>query len=87
MDRHVFIVPAAFVMSVLSVLSIRLSALSVCLLMAVVRHAPPPQLSTANRLLQQTQQPYSYLIETVRQRDAQVASLKEQVASLEDSVR
>uniref|UniRef100_A0A8C5BIG3 Progesterone immunomodulatory binding factor 1 n=1 Tax=Gadus morhua TaxID=8049 RepID=A0A8C5BIG3_GADMO len=44
------------------------------------------ELSTANRLLQQTQQPYSYLIETVRQRDAQVASLKEQVASLEDSV-
>ncbi|CAL8299155.1 unnamed protein product [Merluccius merluccius] len=44
------------------------------------------ELSAANRLLQQTQQPYSYLIETVRQRDAQIASLREQVASLEDSV-
>uniref|UniRef100_UPI003AAAC633 progesterone-induced-blocking factor 1 n=1 Tax=Centroberyx gerrardi TaxID=166262 RepID=UPI003AAAC633 len=44
------------------------------------------ELSAANRLLQQTQQPYSYLIETVRQRDAQISSLKERIASLEDDV-
>ncbi|KAF7656759.1 hypothetical protein LDENG_00036560 [Lucifuga dentata] len=44
------------------------------------------ELSVANQLLQQTQQPYSYLIETVRQRDAQISTLKERVASLEDDV-
>lgn len=44
------------------------------------------ELSAANHLLQQTQQPYSYLIETVRQKDAQIGSLKECVASLEDDV-
>lgn len=66
-------------------LSLCLSALSVCLSTPL----PPatPQLSAANRLLQQTQQPYSYLVDAVRQRDAQIATLKEQVASLEDSVR
>ncbi len=46
-----------------------------------------PQLLAANQLLQQTQQPYSYLIETVRQRDAQIATLKERLSSLEDDVR
>uniref|UniRef100_A0A7N8XMS5 Progesterone immunomodulatory binding factor 1 n=1 Tax=Mastacembelus armatus TaxID=205130 RepID=A0A7N8XMS5_9TELE len=44
-------------------------------------------LSTANQLLQQTQQPYSYLIETVRQRDAQISTLKERINLLEDDVR
>ncbi|XP_041867119.1 progesterone-induced-blocking factor 1 [Melanotaenia boesemani] len=44
------------------------------------------ELSAANQLLQQTQQPYSYLIETVRQRDAQINMLKERVSSLEDDV-
>ena len=46
-----------------------------------------PQLLAANQLLQQTQQPYSYLIETVRQRDAQIGTLKERLTSLEDDVR
>lgn len=46
-----------------------------------------PQLLAANQLLQQTQQPYSYLIETVRQRDAQISALKERLTSLEDDVR
>ncbi|XP_030012559.1 progesterone-induced-blocking factor 1 [Sphaeramia orbicularis] len=44
------------------------------------------ELLAANQLLQQTQQPYSYLIDTVRQRDAQISSLKERVVSLEDDV-
>uniref|UniRef100_A0A672H470 Progesterone immunomodulatory binding factor 1 n=1 Tax=Salarias fasciatus TaxID=181472 RepID=A0A672H470_SALFA len=42
------------------------------------------ELLAANQLLQQTQQPYSYMIETVRQRDAQIGVLKERVGSLED---
>lgn len=46
-----------------------------------------PQLVAANRLLEQTQQPYSYLIETVRQRDAQISAMKERMVSLEDDVR
>ena len=46
-----------------------------------------PQLLAANQLLQQTQQPYSYLIETVRQRDTQISTLKERLTSLEDDVR
>ncbi|XP_005727462.1 progesterone-induced-blocking factor 1 [Pundamilia nyererei] len=44
------------------------------------------ELLAANQLLQQTQQPYSYLIETVRQRDAQISILKERVTSLEGNV-
>lgn len=45
------------------------------------------QLSAARQLLEQTQQPYSYLVESVRQRDAQIRALKETVSSLEDSAR
>lgn len=41
----------------------------------------------ANQLLEQTEQPYSYLIETVRQRDAQISTMKERMAVLEDDVR
>ncbi|XP_017288075.1 progesterone-induced-blocking factor 1 isoform X2 [Kryptolebias marmoratus] len=44
------------------------------------------ELSTANQLLQQTQQPHSYLIETVKDRDTQISRLKERVSSLEDDV-
>ncbi|XP_058507413.1 progesterone-induced-blocking factor 1 [Solea solea] len=44
------------------------------------------ELSAANRLLDQTQQPYSYLIETARQKEAQIGALKERVSSLEDDV-
>nr|XP_040034397.1 LOW QUALITY PROTEIN: progesterone-induced-blocking factor 1 [Gasterosteus aculeatus aculeatus] len=40
----------------------------------------------ANQLLQQAQQLYGYLIETVRQKDTQITSLKERLASLEDDV-
>lgn len=46
-----------------------------------------PQLLAANQLLEQTQQPYSYLIEAVRQRDEQISAMKERVSSLEDDVR
>ncbi|KAI4827228.1 hypothetical protein KUCAC02_030639 [Chaenocephalus aceratus] len=42
-----------------------------------------PQWLAAN---QQTQQPYSYLIETVRQRDTQINTLKERLSSLQDEV-
>lgn len=44
------------------------------------------ELLAANQLLQQTQQPYSYLIDTVRKRDAQISTLKERITSLEDDV-
>ncbi|XP_061692364.1 progesterone-induced-blocking factor 1 [Syngnathoides biaculeatus] len=44
------------------------------------------ELSAANQMLEQTQQPYSYLIETLRQKDAQINGLKQRVASLEDDV-
>jgi len=63
-------------------------SLSICMCVCPPPLPPAtPQLSAANQLLQQTQQPYSYLVDAVRQRDAQIATLKEQVASLEDSVR
>lgn len=41
----------------------------------------------ANQLLEQTQQPYSYLIEAVRQRDAQISAMKDRITLLEDDVR
>uniref|UniRef100_A0A8D3BS22 Progesterone-induced-blocking factor 1 n=1 Tax=Scophthalmus maximus TaxID=52904 RepID=A0A8D3BS22_SCOMX len=44
------------------------------------------ELLAANQMLQQTQQPYSYLIEAMRQRDAQITTLKERITSLEDDV-
>ncbi|XP_032409293.1 progesterone-induced-blocking factor 1 [Xiphophorus hellerii] len=44
------------------------------------------ELSAANQLLQQTQQPYSFLIETVREKDAAISTLRERVSSLEDDV-
>ncbi|KAM7385437.1 hypothetical protein PAMP_001520 [Pampus punctatissimus] len=45
------------------------------------------ELLAANQLLQQAQQPYNYLIETVRKRDTQINTLKECITSLEDDVR
>ncbi|XP_016523465.1 progesterone-induced-blocking factor 1 isoform X3 [Poecilia formosa] len=44
------------------------------------------ELSAANQLLQQTQQPYSFLIDTVREKDAAIRALRERVSSLEDDV-
>ncbi|KAI4889464.1 hypothetical protein NFI96_011637, partial [Prochilodus magdalenae] len=44
------------------------------------------ELQTANQLLQQSQQPQSYLIETVRQRDTHIQSLKEHLSQLEEEV-
>ncbi|XP_078077699.1 progesterone-induced-blocking factor 1 [Mustelus asterias] len=44
------------------------------------------ELENANVLLNHTQQPYSYLIETVRQRDAQIQAYKEQLSQLENEV-
>ncbi|KTG36644.1 hypothetical protein cypCar_00003835 [Cyprinus carpio] len=43
-------------------------------------------LEAANQLLQQAQQPHSYLIETVRQRDTQIQTLKERLTRLEEEV-
>ena len=40
----------------------------------------------ANQLVQQAQQPYSYLSETVKQRDCQIEKLKECITSLEEEV-
>uniref|UniRef100_A0AAY4EZ10 Progesterone-induced-blocking factor 1 n=1 Tax=Denticeps clupeoides TaxID=299321 RepID=A0AAY4EZ10_9TELE len=45
------------------------------------------ELETANQLLQQAQQPYSYLIETVKQRDTQILALKERASALEEELR
>lgn len=45
------------------------------------------QLEAANQLLQQAQQPHSYLIETVRQRDTQIHTLKDRLTRLEEEVR
>ncbi|XP_058539100.1 progesterone-induced-blocking factor 1 isoform X4 [Neofelis nebulosa] len=44
------------------------------------------ELDRANSLLNQTQQPYRYLIESVRQRDSKIDSLKEHVTQLEKDV-
>ncbi|MGH0185615.1 UNVERIFIED_CONTAM: hypothetical protein FKN15_031978 [Acipenser sinensis] len=44
------------------------------------------ELERANHLLNQAQQPYSYLIETVRQKDSQIQALKECVSQLENDV-
>ncbi|XP_047659241.1 progesterone-induced-blocking factor 1 isoform X2 [Tachysurus fulvidraco] len=44
------------------------------------------ELQAANQLLQQAQQPYSYLIETVRQRDTQIQSLNQRLSQLEEEV-
>uniref|UniRef100_A0A6I8PZB3 Progesterone immunomodulatory binding factor 1 n=1 Tax=Xenopus tropicalis TaxID=8364 RepID=A0A6I8PZB3_XENTR len=44
------------------------------------------ELERANSLLSQVQQPYQYLIESVRQRDTQIDSLKDQISKLEQDV-
>ncbi|XP_006882790.1 PREDICTED: progesterone-induced-blocking factor 1 [Elephantulus edwardii] len=44
------------------------------------------ELDRANSLLNQTQQPYRYLIESVRQKDSKIDSLKECIAQLEKDV-
>ncbi|XP_061083215.1 progesterone-induced-blocking factor 1 isoform X1 [Conger conger] len=45
------------------------------------------ELEAANQLLQQAQQPYSYLIDSVQQRDGQISALKQHVSQLEEDVR
>ncbi|NWV10393.1 PIBF1 factor, partial [Ptilonorhynchus violaceus] len=44
------------------------------------------ELDRANSLLNQAQQPYKYLIETVQQRDSQISLQKEHIAQLEKDV-
>nr|KAF6460848.1 progesterone immunomodulatory binding factor 1 [Molossus molossus] len=44
------------------------------------------ELDRANSLLNQAQQPYRYLIESVRQRDSKIDSLKESIAQFEKDV-
>ncbi|KAM4795981.1 progesterone-induced-blocking factor 1 [Rhinophrynus dorsalis] len=44
------------------------------------------ELDRANSLLNQVQQPYQYLIESVRQRDTQIDSQKDQISKLEQDV-
>lgn len=44
------------------------------------------ELDRANSLLSQTQQPYRYLIESVRQRDSKIDSLKENIEQLEKDI-
>ncbi|KAJ8003377.1 hypothetical protein DPEC_G00147700 [Dallia pectoralis] len=45
------------------------------------------ELKAANGLLLQVQQPYSYLVDSVRQRDTQIQTLRERIGQLEDNVR
>ncbi|XP_048880029.1 progesterone-induced-blocking factor 1 isoform X2 [Brienomyrus brachyistius] len=45
------------------------------------------EVEAANQLLQKAQQPQSYLIDTIRQRDAQIIAQKERISELEDTVR
>ncbi|KAJ7404791.1 Progesterone-induced-blocking factor 1 [Willisornis vidua] len=45
------------------------------------------ELDRANSLLNQAQQPYKYLIETVQQRDSQISLQKEHITQLEKDVR
>ncbi|XP_075447131.1 progesterone-induced-blocking factor 1 isoform X2 [Ascaphus truei] len=45
------------------------------------------EVDRANSLLNQVQQPYQYLIESVRQRDTQIDSLKDQISQHEKDVR
>ncbi|KAJ1115363.1 hypothetical protein NDU88_003587 [Pleurodeles waltl] len=44
------------------------------------------ELDKANSLLNEAQQPYRYLIESVRQRDTQISSLNERISQLEKQV-
>lgn len=45
------------------------------------------QLSKATSLLNEAQQPYNYLIESIRARDAQNQMLTEQMALMEEDMR
>ena len=45
------------------------------------------QLSKATTLLNEAQQPYNYLIESIRARDSQNQSLNEQLALMEEETR
>ena len=45
------------------------------------------QLSKATSLLNEAQQPYNYLIESIRSRDMQNQSLNEQIALMEEDIR
>ncbi|XP_062569108.1 progesterone-induced-blocking factor 1-like [Saccostrea cucullata] len=45
------------------------------------------ELKSSNSILDQAQQPYNYLIDSIRQRDAQINKMKEHVANLEADVQ
>lgn len=45
------------------------------------------QLKNSNTILDQAQQPYNYLIDSVRQRDAQINKQKEHITNLEADVQ
>lgn len=45
------------------------------------------QLKSANAVLDQAQQPYSYLIESIRVREVQIQQLSQQVAMLEEDTQ
>ena len=46
-----------------------------------------PQVKSANKLLDQSQQPYHYLVESVRVRDGQISKQREHIDALEDDVK
>lgn len=45
------------------------------------------QLSNATSLLDQAQQPYNYLIDSIRSRDAQIEKHKDHITALEEDIR
>ena len=48
---------------------------------------PLLQLSGAREVLDKSQQPYSFLIESIRVRDAQIATAKERITAQEQDLR
>ena len=45
------------------------------------------QLNNANQVLDQSQQPYHYLVEAIRTRDSQVTKQKQHISVLEDDLK
>ena len=45
------------------------------------------QLKNANNVLDQAQQPYNYLIDSIRQREVQVQKQREHITTMEEDIR
>ena len=51
------------------------------------KHDTSQQVKSINAILDQSQQPYHYLVDGVRLRDAQINKQRQQINKLEDDVR